>query len=452
MRRPTISSALVWFRDDLRVADNPALTSALSSSDRVHAVYLLDEVGVRPLGGATRWWLRESLRALSADLATLGIPLTVRTGDAVIELPRLAHEAGAELVTWGRRYGHPAAIDERTMAALRDAGVRSEIFAQSLLVEPERVRTGAGTAYAVFTPFATALGRLLAVDPPRLPLPVPPPARERATALPGLALTVIADAPWQAGLAEARTPGEHGAHDLLADFLDTGLAGYEAERDRLDRDVTSRLSPHLRFGEISPQQVEAAIAPAAFGPNPAGAAFSRQLRWREFAHHQLHDFPDLATHNWRDKFDGFHWPEPDPTQLEAWRTGRTGIPLVDAGMRELWATGSMHGRARMVTASFLTKNLLIHWRTGEEWFWDTLVDADAAANPFNWQWIAGSGADAAPYFRIFNPLLQGERFDPQERYVRRWVPEYGTSDYPEPIVDLRTTRARALEAYHHLPR
>lgn len=338
------------------------------------------------------------------------------------------------------------------MAALSAAGVRSEIFAQSLLVEPERVRTGSGTAYSVFTPFSKAVGALLAVDPPRLPLPVPAPARERATALPGLALSVITEAPWQAGLAEAWTPGERGAHDLLADFLDTGIAGYEADRDRVDRDVTSRLSPHLRFGELSPQQVEAAIAPAAFGPVPAGAAFSRQLLWREFAHHQLQDFPELATKNWRDRFDEFAWPETNPAHLEAWRTGRTGIPLVDAGMRELWATGTMHGRARMVVASFLTKNLLIHWRVGEEWFWDTLVDADAAANPFNWQWIAGSGADAAPYFRIFNPELQRERFDPQDRYVRRWVPEFGTPEYPAPIVDLRTTRARALEVYQHLPR
>lgn len=449
--------ALLWLRQDLRVADSPALVAALAEYRSVTAVYIAQEAGTRPIGGATAWWLHGSLEALEAELAALRIPLVLRSGDPVAEITSIIRDGGIDALFWARRYGEAEYGNDVAVAlAARELGIPTTVAGPSLLCEPQRIRTGAGTGYAVFTPFAKAVRTQLSIDPPRIPLPVPAPARTPAARLHSLTLADLglrtAPTGWHAGLAATWTPGERGAQDTLADFLDEGVHEYADRRDRVDLNVPSRLSPALHFGEISPQQIMHALEPFTHAPTPVGAEFSRQLLWREFAYHQLDGFGDLATRNWRERFDSFEWPETDPKQLLAWQQGRTGIPLVDAGMRELWATGTMHGRARMVTASFLTKNLLIHWRLGEKWFWDTLVDADAAANPFNWQWIAGSGADAAPYFRIFNPVLQGERFDPQERYVRRWVPEWGTAAYPAPIVDLKATRARALELYQRLPR
>ncbi len=254
---------------------------------------------------------------------------------------------------------------------------------------------------------------------------------------------------WAGGLRAAWRPGTLAAHERLDEFAADGLADYADGRDRPALDVTSRLSPRLRWGELSPYEVWHALRERRARGEGANR-FRTELGWREFAWHVLFHSPELATRNWRAEFDAFPWPRLHPAALRAWEEGRTGVPLVDAGMRELWATGTMHNRVRMVVASFLTKNLLIDWRRGEQWFWDTLVDADAAANPFNWQWVAGSGADAAPYFRVFNPELQATKFDPDGAYVRRWVPEVGTDDYPEPIVDLKATRAAALDAYEHV--
>ena len=452
--------SLVWLRDDLRLGDNPALTAALERGRPVALVYLLDEVspGIRPLGGAARWWLHQSLTSLAADTAALGARLILRRGAAAAVIGDLVDELGAGAVFWNRRYGAAQReVDTALKAGLTAAGVVVQSFAGSLLFEPWTIQTGAGTPYTVFTPFWRAC---TAGPPPRAPYPAP---TELDDAGRGLASDTLADwaleptrPDWAGGLREAWTPGEASAHDSLATFLDQALPQYGTERDLPAQQATSRMSPHLRWGEISPQQIWHATDLARRGLSGAAASsasrFLTELGWREFAYHVLFHAPDLATANLRPGFDAFPWPPLDEAALTAWQQGRTGYRLVDAGMRELWRTGSMHNRVRMVTASFLIKNLLIDWRQGEQWFWDTLVDADPASNPFNWQWVAGSGADAAPYFRVFNPELQAAKFDPANEYVRQNLPDWGTDAYPEPIVDLAETRRAALAAYDRVKR
>ena len=452
--------AVVWFREDLRLDDNPALSAAVASGRPLVAVYLLDEVspGVRPLGGAARWWLHQSLRSLSRSLADHGVELVFRQGAAGEEISRLVRETGAEAVFWNRRYGAAErSVDSGLKATLREDGLEVASFAASLLFEPWTITTGSGTPYSVFTPFWRAC---LASPPPRAPLDEP----ETIT---GWTEKVTTDRletwqleptkpDWADGLREAWQPGEASAHSLLHEFLTEKLSAYDDERDLPAEGATSGLSPHLRWGEISPYRVWAETDLARRGASAREAAsasrFLTELGWREFCYHVLFAAPDLATVNWRRSFDAFPWPPLDESALAAWQQGRTGIPIVDAGMRELWRTGAMHNRIRMVVASFLTKNLLIDWREGERWFWDTLVDADSAANGFNWQWVAGSGADAAPYFRIFNPELQAKKFDPRGEYIRQNVPEWGTDAYPAPIVDLAETRRAALAAYDAVKR
>jgi deoxyribodipyrimidine photo-lyase len=447
----TATPSIVWFRDDLRVADHPALHAALERGEPLVCVYVLDEEspGIRPLGGAAKWWLHGSLEALAADLDRLGGRLVLRRGPADRVIRSLVDETGAGAVFWNRRYGGPEReLDTRLKAELTDAGLEVRSFQASLLFEPWTIRTGQGTPFSVFTPFWRAC---LAAPEPRHPLPAPD-RIERADAA-GDRLDdwrlLPTDPDWAAGLRDAWTPGSASAHRRLREFLDDDLPSYATDRDRTDRQVTSRLSPHLRWGELSPFEVWHAVREHD-RRSTAAAKFLSEVGWREFAWHVLFHAPDLATRNWRSEFDAFPWPRLHPAALRAWQRGRTGVPLVDAGMRELWATGTMHNRVRMVVASFLTKNLLIDWRRGEEWFWDTLVDADSASNPFSWQWVAGSGADAAPYFRVFNPELQRAKFDPDDAYVRRWVPEFGTDDYPAPIVDLKATRDAALAAYERV--
>lgn len=447
--------ALVWFRDDLRVSDNPALRAAVDSGRPVVALFVLDETspGIRPLGGAARWWLHHSLAALAASLDDIGVPVILREGSADAELPAVVDATGAAVVHWNRRYGGPErAVDTELKAALRARGIEVESHAASLLFEPWTISSQTGDPYSVFTPFWRAC---TSGPEPRHPLPAPEtvgcPAD--ASAVECLALTDLALLPsrpdWAGGLRDAWVPGEASAQCALDSFLASAIDDYDASRDTPSSPSTSRLSPHLRWGEVSPHQAwhAAQRARGVAGREKGIARFLAELGWREFAWHTLYHFPDLATRNWRGGFDRFPWPELHPAMLAAWQSGRTGFRLVDAGMRELWRTGWMHNRVRMVTASFLTKNLLIDWRLGEQWFWDTLVDADAASNPFNWQWVAGSGADAAPYFRVFNPELQAKKFDPDAVYVRAHVAEWGTPDYPEPIVDLAVTRAEALAAY-----
>ncbi|GAA4065455.1 cryptochrome/photolyase family protein [Agromyces indicus] len=452
--------SIVWFRDDLRVADHPALHAAVERGEPVVAVYVLDEEssGIRPLGGAARWWLHHSLASLADDLRELDVKLVLRRGPAGRVIRSLVDETGAGAAFWNRRYGGAEReIDTDLKSSLAEAGLEVRSFAGSLLFEPWTIRTGSDTPFSVFTPFWKAC---LAADEPRHPLPAPSPGD--LTGVGGAhgrggpasddldEWALLPTKPdWAGGIRDTWEPGEAAAHARLQEFLDDDLGDYAKGRDRLDRQVTSRLSPRLRWGELSPHQVWHATRERAAGTEGA-RKFLSEVGWREFAWHILFHFPDLATKSWRSEFDAFPWPRLKPSALTAWERGRTGVPVVDAAMRELWHTGVMHNRARMISASFLIKNLLIDWRRGEEWFWDTLVDADHANNPFGWQWVAGSGADAAPYFRIFNPELQREKFDPDGAYVGRWVPEYGTDDYPEPIVDLKATRDAALAAYEQV--
>ena len=452
------SPSIVWFRDDLRLADHPALHAAVQRDHPVIALYVLDEEseGVRPLGGAAHWWLHGSLTALDASLRELGIPLVLRRGAAEPVVLELAASVHAGAVLWNRRYGGPErAVDTAIKTALTESGVQAHSYAGSLLFEPWTIKTGQGNHYSVFTPFWRAC---LAAEPPREPYPAPLSLTAPSTAVASDALSDWALLPthpdWAQGLRDAWVPGEAAAHELLTDFLHDTIGRYATERDSPSSGATSRLSPHLRWGEISPFQVwhatQAVQRTATGAAAQSGARFLTEIGWREFAWHVLFHAPDLATVNLRRDFDTFPWPEIDQRALRAWQRGRTGFSLVDAGMRELWRTGSMHNRVRMVTASFLIKNLMIDWRQGEQWFWNTLVDADAASNPFGWQWVAGSGADAAPYFRVFNPELQSKKFDPQERYIRENIAEWGTNLYPAPIVDLGETRRAALAAYEHV--
>jgi deoxyribodipyrimidine photo-lyase len=443
--------AVVWFRDDLRVADNPALTAAADSGMPVLCVYVLDEEspGVRALGGASRWWLHHSLVSLSAALDALGGSLTILRGPAERVIGDLLRETDAAAVFWNRRYGlAERTVDEAVKSAARADGREASSFGANLLFEPWTIHTGSGTPFSVYTPFWRAC---LAAPAPRRPLDAPT-SITGAPPHPGLGVSDLELLPthpdWTDGLREAWQPGEDPAHEALDRFLAEDVTAYTADRDTPGIDATSRLSPRLRWGELSPHQVWHATAAARDRSNAEGAAtFLSELGWREFAYHTLFQRPALATENIRSEFDAFPWPRLHPAALRAWQQGSTGVPLVDAGMRELWRTGTMHNRVRMVVASFLIKNLLIDWRLGEQWFWDTLVDADPASNPFNWQWVAGSGADAAPYFRVFNPELQREKFDRHGDYIRRWVPEWQTEAYQEPIVDLAETRRAALAAY-----
>jgi len=441
--------ALVWLRDDLRIGDNPALHAAVHQDRPVVVFYLLDEEteGIREHGGAARWWLHHSLAALAADLKKRGASLVLRRGAAEREVPRLVDDTGAEALYWNRRYGAAREVDAALKTSLRERGLDVQSFQGSLMFEPWTVQTADGRPFRVFSPFWRACQ---ASGEPRAPHPKPrridggdAPASDRLDDW-GLLPT---EPDWAGGLRDRWKPGEASAHRLLEHFAKNVLDRYHLRDEPLPKN-TSDLSPHLRWGEISPFQVwhrmEGTLSPAA---RRNVAKFRMELGWREFNWNILYNAPDLHERNFRPEFDEFPWEEPDGAHLEAWRRGRTGFPMVDAGMRELWQTGYMHNRVRMIAASFLIKNLLVDWRVGERWFWDTLVDADEASNPGNWQWVAGSGADAAPYFRVFNPLLQGDKFDGGGEYRQHWIPELDTDDYPEQIVDLKQSRQEALDAY-----
>jgi len=448
------SPSIVWFRDDLRLADNPALRAAIDRDEPVIGLYVLDEEsdGIRALGGAARWWLHHSLASLDERLRERGGSLVLRRGPAGRVVREAVADAAATAVFWNRRYGGAEReIDADLKASLRDDGVEVASFAASVLFEPWTVKTGAGTHFSVFTPFWRAC---LALPAPRAPLPEPREIPGAQAAIASERLTgwelLPHDPDWAGGLRERWEPGEPAARRRLREFLRDDLDDYDRARDEPAAGATSLMSPRLRWGEVSPHTIWHEAVEAG-----GGGRFLSELGWREFAWHTLFHFPDLATKNLRPEFDAFPWPRLRPAALEAWQQGRTGIALVDAGMRELWQSGYMHNRVRMVAASFLIKNLLIDWRRGEEWFWDTLVDADAANNPFNWQWVAGSGADAAPYFRIFNPELQAKKFDANGEYIAQWAPEYrvGSADAPpDPIVDLGASRKAALDAYEEVKR
>jgi deoxyribodipyrimidine photo-lyase len=475
------SPAIVWFRDDLRLGDHAALSAACNAGAPVLCVYILDEAseGVRPLGGAARWWLHFSLGALAKEIEAKGGRLDLFRGRAQEIIPGLAGAADAAGVFWTRRYGAAEiAVDAAIKAQLAASGVKTESFNGQLLHEPWEVKRADGGGFALFSPYWRAARGL-----PEPGAPLKAPAKLLASSHPTAGpprkklaeLDLLPQKPdWAAGLRASWTPGERGARGSLSALLDGGLKDYAAGRDEPAK-ATSRLSPHLRFGEISPRQIFAAIAATEERRDDVSAGaekFRGELFWREFNYHLLFHCPDAANRNLQRRFDAMPWRDQLGREVDAWRRGETGYPLVDAGMRELWSTGFMHNRARMVAASFLVKHLLIDWRIGEAWFWDALCDADPANNPLNWQWVAGSGADAAPYFRVFNPALQGERFDLEGAYVRRWVPELSampnrwihkpwlapqsvlqaagvelSKTYPAPIIDHAEARARALAAF-----
>lgn len=464
--------ALVWFRNDLRLDDNPALRAAIEGGHDIVAVYVHDPDGEGDWapGEASNAWRARSLDALDRSLRERGAALHYFAGHAAPTLAAIAATTGAQAVFWNRRY--EPAVERRDAAVkrqLREQGLQAESFDGALLFEPWTLKTGKGTPYRVFTPFYRAA---LAHWSPQAPWTAPERLPAAAEGPEGLRLDALRLAPtrgWDEGFWSHWTPSEAGARDALDAFVDGALRDYADGRDRPDRIGTSRLSPHLHFGEIAVWRVVDAVE--ALRGRVDGRqvdAFVRELVWREFAHHLLHHFPHTPERDLDDRFRGFDWARRTPGQLERWRRGRTGVPIVDAGIREMWHTGWMHNRVRMIVASYLCKHLRVHWRTGAQWFWDTLVDADLANNTMGWQWVAGTGADAAPYFRIFNPVTQAERFDPRGEYVARWLPELAAlpmpvrhapwrdpallarvaPDYPTtPLIDLAQGRDDALAAY-----
>ena len=472
-------TALLWLRRDLRLIDNPALRSALDSAQHVVPLYIHFRESDWNPGAASAWWLHHSLAALTDALASRGSRLIVREGDPVKVLQELLQSTGATLVVWNRLY-EPAAIarDRLIESSLQERGIEVGTHNAALLVEPWEIRNGQQQPYRVFTPFwRTTVSRLESLrSPAPAPRSIPGPARWPAS-VPLETLALRPRIHWDTGLAKRWQPGEAGALRQLRRFQKIAH-DYASARDRPDQRGTSSLSPHLHFGEIGPRQLFAALhlqAPDAT-QHPSLATYARELGWREFAHHLLFHFPHTTDEPLDARFRAWRWNR-SRARLEAWQRGRTGVPIVDAGMRELWHTGWMHNRVRMIAASFLTKNLQLHWREGARWFWDTLVDADLANNTLGWQWTAGCGADAAPYYRIFNPVLQAEKFDPQRAYLRQWLPELARLPdrwihqpwlapaealdaagvklgvtYPRPIVNLRASRVVALAAYEQMKR
>ncbi len=468
---PAEPRCLVWFRNDLRLSDHVALTAAARNGLSIVTCYVYDDTVDDAPGGARRWWLHASLRALSTDIAERGGDLLLRRGKAAAQVASVAVANAVAEVHCLKSHTPNGRIAEAELAKLLAArGIKLVLHAGDTLFDPEQIRSGSGQPLKVFTAFWNACVRSGSVG---TPLPVPSKLPFVRSVVPGDSLDAWALEPkspdWAGDIRAAWTPGEAGARARLAAFAAGPLHAYRAERDRPDREGSSRLSPHLSFGEVSPRAAWAAAAGRNRGENEA--AFLRELGWREFARHLVWHWPRFPHESFRAEFRRFPWRD-DAAALARWQRGQTGYPLIDAGMRELWHTGWMHNRVRMVAASFLVKHLLVPWQQGASWFWDTLVDADLANNAVGWQWVAGSGADAAPYFRVFNPLLQAQKFDPDGHYVRRWIPELSAlpteflhdpsaapesalrtasvvlgQTYPVPIVAHSAARARALAAY-----
>ena len=462
-----MTPAIMWFRRDLRIRDQNALTAAAADGRPIVPVYVSDSLDA---GGASRWWLHHSLAELDKTLQHYGAGLLLRQGKPEDELPDIARESGATDIYCNARPEPDARLQVDALRETIGESCTVHEFQDSTVQHPDRVMTLAGKPFKVFTPFWKAASGL---GEPRPPLPAPADLSTTHAGVPTRKIAELELLPtspdWAGGLRETWVPGEAGALGRLESAAERA-AGYADERDRPDLDSTSRLSPHLHFGEISPRQVWHDIASANVG-DPGAQALLRQLYWREFSAYLLYHFPTLPDKPLRQEFERFPWID-DAAGLQAWQRGLTGYPIVDAGMRQLWSTGWMHNRVRMICASFLVKDLLVPWQDGADWFLDTLVDADLANNSASWQWVAGCGTDAAPYFRIFNPTLQGKKFDPLGDYVRRWVPELARmparfihepwqapvdeqkranaligEDYPLPIVDHGKARQTALTAY-----
>ena len=475
---------LIWFRQDLRLQDNPALMAAIARGGPIVPLYILDDVGEGrwPMGGASRWWLHRSLASLDGSLRKRGSSLILARGESASVLRQIVQDTGAGAVVWNRRY-EPTVIarDAAIKRDLGEAGIDVKSFNSALLNEPHTIANKQGRPFQVFSPFWRHC----------LTLPIEAPIKFTATALEAPDawprsldlddLKLQPSIPWDAGLAETWEPGEAGATKSLGVFVARAMDEYGEARNLPDRRGTSMISPSLHFGEISPRQVWAAVkarseSSGVFPPSNGARVFLSEVGWREFAYHLLFHFPQTPEFPLREEFARFPWAEDsEGDKLKAWQRGRTGYPIVDAGMRQLWTTGWMHNRVRMVVGSFLVKHLRLPWQQGAAWFWDTLVDADLASNTLGWQWTAGCGADAAPYFRVFAPVLQGRKFDAEGDYVRRWVPELATLpaehihapweapaevlasagvrlgvDYPMPMVDHATARDAALAAFKAL--
>lgn len=466
---------ILWFRQDLRLIDNPALDFAVKSDKPIIALFIMDETspGLRLMGAAQKWWLNQSLQKLSQSLEQRGTKLVLKRGPSEDVLNDLIHETSANAVLWNRRYGAAEEeLDAKIKANLIERGITAKSFAGLLMHEPSLVRTKTGNPYKVYTPFwKTFRAQAHIRKPSQAPNEIKTP-EQLPTSDPLKDWHLHPTKPdWSGTIADEWAPGEDGAQAALQAFLNENLRFYNEARDLPGPDRTSKLSPFLRFGEISPYQLwHACYDPKWTASDSARETWAKELVWREFSYHLLHNFQRMDENNFNPKFDEFPWAN-NPTFLKAWQQGTTGYPIVDAGMRQLYQTGWMHNRVRMIVGSFLVKHLLIDWRDGEKWFWDCLVDADPASNPAQWQWVAGSGADAAPYFRIFNPMLQSEKFDKEGDYIRRYVPELADlpskyihvpweapleilqtahvtlgNSYPLPIVDHKKAREKALSA------
>lgn len=455
---------IIWFRQDLRLHDNPALYSAIKRGAIVPIyVYSQDEEGKWPLGAASKWWLHQSLSSLEKSLIDLGGSLCYRIGPHLNSLLEIAELTQAEAVFWNRRYEPEGAVHDRQLQRdLEKAGLTVETFNGNLLVEPWEVSNKQKQPFKVFTPFWKTAEKHSIRDV--IPLPSKINFKNDTPSVKLQALQLESKHEWTEGLRDAWQPGEAHALRKIKLFFNKKVEDYQQLRDFPAIDGVSRISPHLHFGEISPVQIWHIR-------KSHSAHYIRQLYWREFSYYILYHFPFTANKPLRKAFANFPWSN-NPSQLKAWQKGQTGYPIIDAGMRQLWKTGWMHNRVRLLVASFLTKDLMIPWQQGAKWFWDTLVDADLANNTMGWQWTAGCGADAAPYFRIFNPTSQSERFDKEGDYIRQWVPELQRlsarwihnpshapaevlanagvelgGNYPWPIVDHEYARKNALEAF-----
>jgi deoxyribodipyrimidine photo-lyase len=468
---------LVWFRQDLRLADNPALQAAIAAGDSVIPVYIHDikSEGEWSPGGATQWWLHHALIDLAEQFNKAGSPLIIRQGDSLKELEKLINETGATSVVWNRRY-EPLIVkrDTEIKTQLRNKGLKAESFNGSLLHEPQKIKNLSGNPFQVFTPFwKNCLANLQFGIPVKAPKKIQGLSQSVSTVSID-SLKLLPKIKWDQQFSKEWNPTRAGAESRLAEFKKSPVKDYNEARDIPNVDGTSRLSPYLHFGQISPLEIYTAIKETPFAETKSGQRYIAEIGWREFGYHLLHHFNHTPEKALRKEYDDFPW-QSDPKLLRAWQKGKTGFPIVDAGMRQLWLTGWQHNRVRMIAASVLVKHLLQPWQDGAKWFWDTLVDADLASNTLGWQWAGGCGADAAPYFRVFNPVLQGEKFDPNGDYVRKYVPELANmpaewihkpwdapadvlakagvvlgKNYPVPAIGLTEGRDRALAAFKKL--
>ncbi len=442
--------AIVIFDRDLRLHDNPALYNAAATGKPLLTIYVYNahSKNLRPFGNSQKWWLHQSLESLGESLAKKGQHLTLISGELQQAIDKLIKSTGADAVFWNQPF-EPGqiAIYRDLEHHLQNQAITTSVGAGNLLMEPWGIQPAQSSFFRIFTPFWQ---KCLKILHPEKPLPVP-------NWIPGPKIHSENVADWKLlnskqspQLKSYWTSGENNAQKALDLFLNTKLTDYSTARNRMDFDGTSGISPHLHWGEISVREIWHQVHQYQQKNTQISVdTYLNEIGFREFSYHLLHHFPQLPSSNFQPKFDNLPWKY-DPEGLKCWQQGQTGFPIVDAGMRQLKATGWMHNRARMVVASLLTKGLSIHWKEGEEWFWDNLVDGDLALNAFNWQWVAGSGVDAAPYFRIFNPTLQAKKFDPKGLYQRKWIPELLTPSYPKPIFDHAESRKQALEAYYLL--